>query len=163
MLEILLSESRRQVPDETGLVRDVSLVEAWRTRQGRTLEPIRVARGGDRRLVGSPGPHVQEERLGIGRCPPDKTRRLVGEQVGVVTLDLEHLAIVVDLLVVVLAQPAEPLVPARRDVHLVVAVEVLADELGLVACAVKPGRHRGLVLAACYGTCRVPPRAARCS
>ncbi len=142
----LVFRQTRQVPDEAGLVRDVSLVEARRSGQGRVLEPIRVAGGGARRLVGAPGPHGQEERRPFGRGPPDEVRRLVGKQVGVVTPNPAYLAVVVDPLAPGFAQPGEPLVPARWFVRLVVAVQVFADELGLVAAPVQPGSRRRLVL-----------------
>ncbi len=103
-----------------------------------------MALGGGGGSVGGDGGHVREEGpVGIGGRAPDEVSRLSGEHVGEVVLGLasvgNHLAVLVDLVVVriVFLQLAVPLVPAGRDVGLVVlagvSVHVLAEVSGPVA------------------------------
>src|SRR5918997_1919236 len=125
-----------------GVVGGGLLVEGGRPGSLLLSEGSLVALRGSRGAVWGRRSYIGEERLVLRGRSPDEVSRFFGEDVGEEVLFLaavgDYLAVLVDPVVVELlsVQLAVPLIPTGRDVGRItgwIAVEVLAEEGGLVA------------------------------
>src|SRR5919107_6388737 len=129
-----------QLPYPGEVVFDVLLVERGRAPGLQAVVSVQVTRRRGSREVRGLGRHVGEEWYARLRGGIDEGLGVVRYHVRLVVgggrLVVLDRAVVVDLVIVIVdaVDVREPAVPARRHLHSVVAVQVLAEKSGPVAC-----------------------------
>jgi hypothetical protein len=150
-------------PEPARFVRHIGFVEARRPPRSQVIESVRIPVGVDSRRVRGGSREQQEERLLNSRYDPCRSRRQhVGRIVFRLVPEVQRRSVSADLVVVICfsihvgaAREREPLIPPRRDVRCVsIAVQVLADQRGVVPDVVKPCCQSGGIVEGFEATMR---------